>query len=415
MTTTGWRQSEDLSLKARALAVIPGGMFGHQSTARLPASYPQFFERAEGCRLWDCDGNEYIDFLCSYGPIVLGHRHPAVERAAALQQARGDCMTGPSARLVELAELLVDTVAHADWALFQKNGTDATTLCVSLARAETGKRKILVAKGAYHGAAPWCTPSRAGVTPEDRANLLFYAYNDGPSVEAAADEAGDDLAGIVVSAFKHDVMVDQELPDPSFARDVRQLCDRTGAALILDDVRAGFRLHLGGSWETVGVRPDLSAWSKAVANGYPLAAVLGTDRFREVATKVFATGSFWCGSVPMAAAIATITELREADGLARMEAAGSRFRAGLAAQAEAHGFEIRQTGPAQMPLILFADDPHQRLGARFTEEALCRGVYLHPWHNMFLTTAHTDEDIDDALARTDEAFAALARAPDRQG
>jgi glutamate-1-semialdehyde 2,1-aminomutase len=413
VTTTGWRQSEDLSLKARAMAVIPGGMFGHQSTARLPASYPQFFERAEGCRLWDCDGNEYIDFLCSYGPIILGHHHPAVERAAAEQQARGDCMTGPSARVVELAELLVETVAHADWALFQKNGTDATTLCVSLARAETGRRKILVARGAYHGAAPWCTPSRAGVTAEDRAHLLTYTYNDLESVEAAAADAGDDLAGVVVSPFKHDVTVPQELPDPGFARGVRGLCDRTGAALILDDVRAGFRLHLGGSWEIVGVRPDLSAWSKAVANGYPLAAVLGTDRFREAATRVFATGSFWCGSVPMAAAIATITELRESDAVVRLEAAGARLRAGLDAQAAAYGFEISQTGPPQMPLILFADDPHQRLGARWTEEALRRGVYLHPWHNMFLSTAHTDDDIDTALERTDDAFAALARSPDR--
>jgi glutamate-1-semialdehyde 2,1-aminomutase len=415
MTTTGWRQTEDLSLKARALAVIPGGMFGHQSTARLPASYPQFFARADGCRLWDCDGNEYIDFLCSYGPIVLGHRHPTVEQAATEQQARGDCMTGPSARIVELAELLVDTVAHADWALFEKNGTDATTLCLSLARAETGRRKILVARGAYHGAAPWCTPSKAGVTPEDRANLLPYVYNDLASVEAAAGQAGDDLAGIVVSAFKHDVMVDQELPDPEFAQGVRRLCDRAGAALILDDVRAGFRLHLGGSWETVGVRPDLSAWSKALANGYPLAAVLGTDRFRDAATKVFATGSFWCGSVAMAAAIATITVLRETDAATSMAAAGSRLRAGLAAQAESHGFAIRQTGPPQMPLVLFADDPHQRLGARFTEEALLRGVYMHPWHNMFMSTAHTDEDIDAALARTDDAFAALARLPDRRG
>jgi glutamate-1-semialdehyde 2,1-aminomutase len=306
-------------------------------------------------------------------------------------------------------------VAHADWALFEKNGTDATTLCVSLARAESGKRKILVARGAYHGAAPWCTPSKAGVTAEDRAHLITYVYNDLPSIEAAAEEAGDDLAGVVVSAFKHDVMIDQELPDPEFARGVRRLCDRTGAALILDDVRAGLRLHLGGSWETVGVRPDLSAWSKALANGYPLAAVLGSDRFREAATKVFATGSFWCGSVAMAAAIATITELRTTDAVAQMDAAGSRFRAGLAAQADAHGFVIRQTGPPQMPLVLFADDPHQRLGARFTEEALRRGVYLHPWHNMFMSVAHTDKDIDAALSRTDEALAALARSPDRVG
>jgi len=147
MSTTSYKRSVDSGLKARALAVIPGGMYGHQSTARLPASYPQFFERADGCRLWDCDGNEYIDFMCSYGPILLGHHHPGVDRAAAAQQAAGDCMTGPSARVVELAELMTDMVTHADWAMFQKNGTDATTICVTLARAETQKRKVLVARG----------------------------------------------------------------------------------------------------------------------------------------------------------------------------------------------------------------------------------------------------------------------------
>src|ERR1700694_2958075 len=226
MSTTSHKRSVDSGLKARALAVIPGGMYGHQSPARLPASYPQFFERADGCRLWDCDGNEYIDFMCSYGPILLGHHHPGVDRAAAAQQAAGDCMTGPSARVVELAELMTDMVTHADWAMFQKNGTDATTICVTLARAETQKRKVLVARGAYHGSAPWCTPTPAGVTSEDRAHLITYTYNDLASVKAAAEVAGDDLAGIVVSAFKHDVQVDQELPDPAFAAGVRRLCDR---------------------------------------------------------------------------------------------------------------------------------------------------------------------------------------------
>ncbi len=413
MSTTSYKRTVDSNLKARALAVIPGGMYGHQSTARLPASYPQFFERAEGCRLWDCDGNEYIDFMCSFGPILLGHHHPGVDRAAAAQQAAGDCMTGPSARVVELAELMTDMVTHADWAMFQKNGTDATTTCVTLARAETQKRKVLVARGAYHGSAPWCTPTPAGVTPEDRAHLITYNYNDLASVEAAADQASDDLAGIVVSAFKHDVLVDQELPDPAFAAGVRNLCDRTGAALILDDVRAGLRLHLGGSWETVGVRPDLSAWSKAIANGYALGAVLGSDRFRDAATRVFTTGSFWCGSVSMAAAIAVMNELNRSDGIKTMKAAGERLRAGLASQSAAHGFSIRQTGPPQMPMVLFDDDPHQRLGSRWTDEALQRGVYLHPWHNMFLSTAHTDDDIDAALERTDEAFAAVARTGER--
>ena len=139
----------------------------------------------------------------------------------------------------------------------------------------------------------------------------------------AAAEAGDDLAGILVSPFKHDAGYDQELVDPAFARGLRALCDATGAALILDDVRCGFRLHLGSSWEPVGVDPDLSAWSKAIANGHPLAAVLGNDAFRDGARQLFVTGSFWFSAVPMAAAIATITALARG-GRGRGDGAGRR-------------------------------------------------------------------------------------------
>jgi len=261
-------RSVDAELRRRAAAVIPGGMYGHQSVAALPAEYPQFMARGEGARLWDVDGNEYVDLLCAYGPVVLGHRHPAVEDAVRAQMALGDCQNGPGAAMVLLAEELVRTVSHAHWAMFQKNGTDATTLACTIARAGTGRRKVLVAEGAYHGAAPWCTPRLAGVTPEDRANVIRYRYNDLASVTAAAEEAGEDLAAVLVTPFRHDAGLDQELPDVCFARGLRELCDATGAALVLDEVRCGFRLHLGGSWEPLGVEPDLFAWSKAIANGY---------------------------------------------------------------------------------------------------------------------------------------------------
>src|SRR5215469_18060441 len=293
----------DTGLRKRAAAVIPGGMYGHQSARPLPPEYPQFMREGRGARVWDADGNEYVDLMCSYGPVVLGHQHPAVEAAARAQAAIGDCMNSPGPVMVDLAELLVQTVRHADWAIFAKNGTDATTMCCTIARAQTGRNKILVAKGAYHGAAPWCTPAPAGVTAADHANLSRYTFNDLASVRRAAAEAGGDLAGILVSPFKHDAGYDQELVDPAFAR---ALCDATGAALILDDVRCGFRLHLGSSWEPVGVDPDLSAWSKAIANGRALAAVLGHDAFRGGAQQVFVTGSFWFAATAMAASIATI-------------------------------------------------------------------------------------------------------------
>jgi glutamate-1-semialdehyde 2,1-aminomutase len=406
--------SADEALRARALKVIPGGMWGHMNVARLPPGYPQFFRSASGCRLRDAAGTEYVDLMCGYGPIVLGYGDPDVEAAAAEQRGRGDLMTGPAECQVELAELVVETIPHADWVLFAKNGTDATTACVTIARAGTQRRKVLVAKGSYHGAAPWCTPSLAGVTAEDRAHILHYDYNDVASLERAADEAGRDLAAVLVTAFRHDVKRHQEAPTITFARAVRRICDAAGAALVLDDVRAGFRLHIGGSWEPYGVRPDLCAWSKAIANGHPLAAVTGNDRFRDAAQQVYVTGSFWCSAVPMAAAVATIKKLRATSAIATMEAMGRRLREGLEQQARAHDLQLRQTGPVQMPMIMFEDDPDFVLGHRFVLETLRRGVYVHPWHNMFLSAAHQADDIDRVLEATDEALKQVAGSVDRR-
>jgi glutamate-1-semialdehyde 2,1-aminomutase len=400
---------KNAELRRRAARVIPGGMWGHMNVARLPAGYPQYFARAHGCELWDVDGNRYIDMMCSYGPIVLGHGDPDVEQAASGQRERGDAMTGPAECLVELAELLVDLLPQADWALFAKNGTDATTSCVTIARATTRRRKILVAKGSYHGAVPWCSPSLLGVTDEDRAHILSFEYNDVESLRQAAAKADGDLAGVIVTPFRHDVRRDQEMATPAFAAAARAICDDAGAALIIDDVRAGFRIHLGGSWEPLGVRPDLSAWSKAIANGHPLAAVTGNDRFRDAAQQVYLTGSFWCGAAAMAASIATLRKLKAIDGIAKMEASGRRLRAGIDEQARQYGLPLKQSGPVQMPLMLFEGDVDFALGNRFVLEALKRGAYLHPWHNMFLSTAHETSHIDRVLEATEGALKQMAR------
>jgi len=400
----------DMELRRRAQAVIPGGMWGHQHVQRLPEGYPQYFTRGKGCRTWDANGRGYIDYMCAWGPMILGYQDPDVEAAAARQREMGDGLNGPTPALVDLAELMVETIPHADWTLFSKNGTDATTACVTIARAGTGRRKILVARGAYHGAIPWCTPSVAGITEEDRAHLIHYDYNDIASLEAAVDQAGQDLAGIIVSAFKHDVGKEHILPTRAFAARARELATQADAALIVDDVRAGFRLHIGGSWELVGVRADLSAWSKAIANGHALAAVTGSDRFCKAATEIYTTGSFWTAGVSMAAAIATITKLRDTNGVAHMEAMGLRLREGLQKQADSLGLKLRQSGPVQMPVFLFEGDDDRRIGNRFCLEALARGVFFHPVHTMFLSTAHTPEIIDETLEISAEALRATANA-----
>ncbi|BBG00940.1 MULTISPECIES: aminotransferase class III-fold pyridoxal phosphate-dependent enzyme [Pseudonocardia] len=395
------------ALRDRARQVIPGGMYGHMNVAAFSAAHPQFMVSGNGATVVDADGREYLDLMCSWGPMILGHGHPTVTAAITEQLRHGDCLDGTSPVAVEYAELLVDTIPSADWALFCKNGSDAVTTCVTTARAATGRRKVLVARGAYHGAVPWCALRGEGITESDQAHLIHYEYNDLGSAEAAAAEAGDDLAAIVVCPMRHDVKRDQELVDPAFARGLRTLADRTGAVLVLDDVRCTHRLDLGGSWEPLGVRPDLAAYSKPLANGQPLGAVTGSDALRDAVGSIYVTGSFWTGAVPLAAGLATLTELRRGEALPVMERAGQRLRDGLAAQALTHGFGIHQSGPVQMPMLSFTGDENFRLATAWAEAAALRGVYLHPWHNWFLSAAHTDEVIDDILQRTDGAFAAL--------
>jgi glutamate-1-semialdehyde 2,1-aminomutase len=400
-------RARDAALRQRARAVIPGGMYGHMSANALPPQYPQFYQRSLGSHVWDVDGNEYVDLMCGFGPMILGYAHPRVEAAAAAQHADGDTQAGPAACMVEAAELLTGRVAHADWAMFAKNGTDATTTCLTIARAATGRAKVLAAAGAYHGAAPWCTLRMDGVTPEDRASLIYYTFNDIASVQRAIDQAGGDAAAVIVSPFKHDAGFDEELVDPGFARELRALCDRAGAALIMDEVRAGFRLNDGGSWEPIGVAPDLSAWSKAIGNGYPIAAVLGSASYREAASRIFVTGSFWFQAVPMAAAVATITAIREEGAVPAMQRAGAMLCGGIERQAAEAGVQISLTGPPAMPNLRFAGDGDLARAKTFCGTVATHGVLVHPRHNWFLSAAHTDADIERALDATWQGFRAV--------
>ncbi len=401
-------RDKDQSLRERAAKVIPGGMYGHLSARRLSPNYPQFYARVEGARAWDVDGREFVDMMCSFGPMILGYQHEKVEQAAAAQRAQGDTQPGPGEAMVQLAEILTERVDHADWAMFGKNGSDATRLCLSAARATTGRRHVVMSEHSYHGWNAWSNQFADGKAGRQDPETFRYTYNDLDSVRAAVEQADPEkIAAIFVSPFRHDAGHDEELVDHEFAKGVRALCDEIGAALVMDEVRAGFRLHHGNAWEPVGVKPDLSAWSKAIANGYPLAAALGSDRYREGIEQVFATGSFWYQAVPMAAAVATIRALRDEDAIAAMEAAGTRLREGIAKQAEQHSVDVSQTGPVQIPNLSFAGDADFSKAMAFCGEAAAHGAILHPRHNWFLSSAHTDADIDRVLEATDAAFSAV--------
>jgi glutamate-1-semialdehyde 2,1-aminomutase len=413
MQTKDGSESVAKSLHERAARVLApstyGSPFARTGSPIMPVGTPEFFTRAKGARLWDTDGREYIDFLCGLGPNLLGYGDPRIEAAAQRQRELGDTMTGPAPVMIELAERLVETVSHADWALFAKNGVDVISVALRIARAHTGRRRVLVATGSYHGAHAWCAPIVAGILPEERAHRTEYQYNDVESLEAAVSDAGDDLAAIFATAFKHDMLTDQELPRADYARRCRELCDRTGALLVVDDIRAGFRLARDCSWTLVGVQPDLSCWSKAIANGYPISALLGCEHTRSGAAKALATGTYWVQAVPMAASLATLEIIKETNYLEHTVELGGMLRVALDERAMTYGFELKQTGPVQMPMIQFKQDPDFRFAMAFASSMISRGIYVIPHHNLFLCAAMTQDDIAQTADTATAVFADMAK------
>ena len=404
-----YRFDRSQELFARAAAVIPRGIYGHLSPVlTVPGSFPYFAARASGCRYTDVDGNEFIDYMCGYGPIVLGYRHPAVEQAVADQVAALDCANHPAPVMVELAELMVELIPAADWVVFVKNGGDATTFSLLVARAHTGRKKIIRVRGHYHGVASWCTSlGHGGITPEDHLNLLLVEWNDLDGLQALARRHRGEIAGFIATPYHHATFADQVMPAPGYWQGVVELCRTEGILLIVDDVRAGFRLHLGGSAEHFGFCPDLTCFGKAMGNGHPISACVGRRELMAAASRVFYTGSYWFAAAPMAAAVTTLKELRDTDALARMRAAGRELAAGLREMGVRHGMEVTVSGPEAMPYLRFTADRDLYLTQIFCAEVTRRGSFFHPHHNWFLCAAHDRGDVAETLTHAEEGFKAV--------
>jgi glutamate-1-semialdehyde 2,1-aminomutase len=401
-----YRRSQELF--ARAAQVIPGGIYGHASPAvALPGAFPYYTERASGSRYWDVDGNEYIDYMCGYGPVVLGHQEPRVEEAAARQRRDALCSNHPSPVMVDLAEYLVSLVDFSAWAVFGKNGSDMTTWCVQVAREHTQRRKILKVAGAYHGIDPWCTPGHAGLLEEDRAHVHDFAWNDLESFERLLRRHRGDIAGVILTPFHHPAFAPSQMPAPEFWPHIESACRRAGIVLILDDIRAGFRLDLRGSHACFGFEPDLICFCKAIANGHPLSAALGRKELRVAASRVFLTGSYWNSPPAMAAALACLQILRNEDVTTTLRRSGEALMHGLVEAGARHGYAMLASGPPAVPFLSFKDDPSSRRQQRFCAEVTSRGAFFHPHHNWFLSAAHAPEDITATLRMADEAFALI--------
>ena len=404
-----YRFERSRELLARAVEVIPRGIYGTKSPAMVvPGSFPYYADRGRGCRFYDVDGNEYIDYLCGFGGNLLGYADPAVDRAASEALKRGFGFNTPCEQMVELAEALTASIAGMDWALFGVNGSDMTTYALQTARAHTARRKLLISHGAYHGAHAWAVPGHAGLMEEELAHVHRFRWNDLASVSALFDRYPDDVAAVMVTPYHHPAFADSELPAAGFLPALCDLAHARGALVISDDIRVGFRAHLNGSHVHFGYQPDLACYSKAIANGYPIAACLGSAEVKGAASRVFCTGTFWMHAYPMAAALACLRRI-EADGvIERVAALGERLIAGLHATAARHGQRLAITGLPAMPFVRFANETDFHRSQLFCAAATSRGVYFHPHHNWFLSAAHTEADIDESLQVADQAMRAVA-------
>ena len=406
---TVYSTSRSEAMMPRAREVIPGGIFGHYGASYYEGA-PAFCVRADGACIWDVDGNRYIDYLCAFGPIVLGYHHPRVDESVRKQSRQADTASLAAPVMVDLAERLVESVSIADWALFGKNGADATGLSVMIARAATGREKIVRVEGGYHGTAAWMKAGAPGTIPDDGAHVHSVPWNDVAALERLIGEHSGRIACFIASAYHHPTLHDNEMPADGYWRQVEALCRSNGIVLVLDDVRTGFRIHLAGSNVAYGFSPDLICFGKALGNGYPISALVGTDALRQAAQDVFYTGTQFYSAAPMAAALATIDLLHETDAIPRMAALGTRLGDGLVDVAASHGRKLVVSGVPSMPYFRLAGVDF-KTHFRWIRECVRRGAYLLSYHNHFLSLAHAETDIERTWRIADEAFKAIADQP----
>lgn len=394
----------------RANRVIPNGISGHFNpvTQKPAGTYPYFVQHSGGSRFRDVDGNEYIDYMCAYGPMILGYGNPVVDEAYQAQMNNADTCTLASPIMVELAEHLVELIPMADWATFAKNGADATNMAVLIARAATGRNKIIAIEGGYHGSSPWMQSIKgSGIDASDHQQIIRIPWNDIAALGQVLTDCGSEVAAFISSPYHHPVYKDNELPAEGYWREVHKLLKQHDVVSICDDVRAGFRIDMGGSNEYFGYRPDLICFSKAIANGYPISAVAGADSLKDAAGKVFQSGSFWFSAGAMAAALACLKELARINAPERILGIGKALTDGLVKIAAGQGVALKVTGMPSMPYLRTGHESGIEFHQALCGELAMRGVFMASHHNLFVSAAHSDEDIAQTFDIFEAALAAV--------
>jgi glutamate-1-semialdehyde 2,1-aminomutase len=413
----------------RAKAVIPGGVSSPVRAFKAVGGTPLFVARAEGARLWDEDGRSFVDYVGSWGPMILGHAHPAVLEAIREAASRGTSYGAPCALEVELAERVVRQVPSVEKVRFVSSGTEATMSALRVARGFTGRRKILKFDGCYHGhadsllvaagsgVATLGIPGFPGVPKGTVADTLVAPYNDVGAVERVVAAHGSDLAAVIVEPVCGNMGT--VAPRAGYLEALREISRRSGAVLIFDEVMTGFRLALGGAQQLYGIRPDLTCLGKILGGGLPAAAYGGrADIMATVAPEgpVYQAGTLSGNPLAMAAGAALLDLLAQPGTYDTLEARSARLEEGLRRGARDAGATVTINRVGSMITVFFCPGPvtdyatakasdTKRFG-RFFHAMLERGVYLPPaqFEAAFVSLAHGEAEIDATIAAASEAF-----------
>jgi glutamate-1-semialdehyde 2,1-aminomutase len=410
------------ALFERARQVIPGGVNSPVRAFRSVGGSPFFTARAHGARLTTAGGEELIDYVCTWGPAILGHNHPRIREAVAGALQRGTSFGTPNPTEVEIAEKVIELVESLEMVRFTNSGTEACMSCVRLARGYTGRKKIIKFAGCYHGhvdsllvkagsgALTLGNPDSAGIPGELAALTIVLPYNDEAALEAAFAEHGEDLAGVIVESYPANCGL--ILPLPGYLDRLRALCTEHGAVLIFDEVMTGFRLALGGVQSIEGLTPDLTAMGKVIGGGLPVGAFGGKREIMEHLAPlgpVYQAGTLSGNPLAMAAGLAALLELEATNPFPELEKMGKRLAAGLRSAAEEKGLPLQIPQTGSMFALFFADRPVRNFDdavgsgtehfKKLFHYALDHGVYLPPsaFETCFLSAAHDDAAIDQTL------------------
>jgi glutamate-1-semialdehyde 2,1-aminomutase len=415
----------------RARRVTPGGVNSPVRAFGSVGGTPRFIQSASGARLTDVDGGEYIDYVGSWGPMILGHDHPEVRKALMRALAGGTSFGAPAPGEVELAEMVVGMVPGVDLVRFVNSGTEATMSALRLARAATGRDGVIKFRGGYHGhadpflveagsgAATLGVPSSPGVTEGAARDTLVAEYNDVASVRSLLEANAGKVAAIIVEPVAGNMGCVP--PRDGFLEALRGLCDEHGALLIFDEVMTGFRLAAGGAQELYGVVPDLTTLGKVIGGGLPVGAFGGRESLmRRVAPEgpVYQAGTLSGNPLAMAAGLATVGHLRQNPGVyATLERLGARLEAGYRRLLDGRDDRLSWNRVGSMATLFFSAGPvtgwesasgaDRDRFARYFHGMLELGIYLppSPFEAAFISAAHTEADIDRTVDAAEEVLA----------